>query len=103
MSAFNLRQIETEVNKIVGRNAGKYVGNLKREQRIFALRQHHFLMADCDNKGNLIPKDLLVQFLGVKIRNESHYVLICRNCVDDAEGLLHILMKNHIEKVKSLI
>ena len=66
-SAFNLSQLSNEVSQIGNRQLDKYIGNLKREKKCPALRQHHFLVADCDDKGNLIKKDLLVQFVGVKV------------------------------------
>ena len=100
MSTFNLLQLEKEVNNLDARKIDKYVGNLRREKKFFALRQHHFLMADCDEKGNLTSKDLFVQFLGVMTENQRKYVLLCRNCVDDVEGFLHILLKTNIKKVR---
>ena len=99
MSTFNLLQLEKEDNNLDARMIDKYVGNLRQEKKFFALRQH-FLMADCDEKGNLTSKDLFVQFLGVMTENQRKYVLLCRNCVDDVEGLLHILLKTNIKKVR---
>ena len=55
-STFNLNQLSNEVSQIENRQLDKYVGNLKREKKGSALRHHHFLIADCDDKGNLIKR-----------------------------------------------
>ena len=97
-SVFDLSYLSHEVENIdvSDRQFDKYVGHLKRENKCIALRQHHFLLAECDDKGNLTKKDLFVQFVGVKVDNERKYVLLCRKRNMETEGLLQILLKRNI-------
>ena len=62
-SVFDLSYLSHEVENIdvSDRQFDKYVGHLKRENKCIALRQHHFLLAECDDKGNISKKDLFVQ------------------------------------------
>ena len=56
-----------------------YIGNLRRENKLKSLRQHHFLSPDCDNSGHLLNKDVFVQFVGTKVYNDKDILKECVN------------------------
>ena len=99
MSTFNLLQLEKEVNNLDTRKIDKYVG--WNGKRIFlAWDNIIFWWQIVTKKETWRAKIYLCNFLGVMTENQRKYVLLCRNCVDDVEGLLHILLKTNIKKVR---
>ena len=54
MSTLNLRSLSVEINEIDQRKQlDNYIGHLRRENRVKALRQFYFLVPDCDPIGRL--------------------------------------------------
>ena len=49
----------------VNKRESYYAGNLKRNNRIKALSQHHFVIPDCDDIGNLKATYVFVQYVGL--------------------------------------
>ena len=101
-SVFDLSDISHETENIQMQNDrifDKYVGHLKREKQCRTLRQHHFLVADCDKQGNLTKKEVFVQFVGVKSGDKITYILLCHGCNEQREGLLQVLLKNDIQPI----
>ena len=103
MSRINLRSISDEINQICSedqnRRLDKYIGHLRRENKARALRQHHFLISDCDKAGNLTEKDIFVQFVGTtSVTGEKKFILLCKSCNENVKGLLHIFLKSNIEE-----
>ena len=83
MDLSNLSEALENVNK----RESYYAGNLKRNCKIKALSQHHFVIPDCDDIGNLKAAYVFVQYVGVKIDKEIDHLLICRNCNKEAGSL----------------
>ena len=54
-----------------------YGGNLKRHKKLKALSQHHFIVPDCDDFGDLLQAYVFVQFVGIMLGNEFGHILIC--------------------------
>ena len=102
MSRFNLRSISEEISKICNedqnRKLDKYIGHLRRENKARALRQHHFLISDCDSTGSLTNKDIFVQFVGTTlVTGEKKFILLCKMCNENVRGLLHIFLKSGLK------
>ena len=70
-----------------------YEGNLKRHKKLKTLSQHHFIVPDCDDFGDLLQSYVFVQFVGIMLGNEFDHILICHKCNEEAESLQQILMK----------
>ena len=73
-----------------------YGGNLKRHKKLKALSQHHFIVPDCYDFGELLQTYVFVQFVGVMLENEFDHILICHKCNEETESLQQILMKGKI-------
>ena len=67
--------------------------------RINALSQHHLVIPDCDDIGNLKVAYVFVQYVGVEIEEEIDHLLICRSCNKEAESLQQILMQGTVESI----
>ena len=68
-------------------------GNLKRHKKLKALSQHHFIVPDCDDFGDLLQTYVFVQIVGIMLGNEFDHIFICHKCNEEAESLQQILMK----------
>ena len=75
-----------------------YVGNLKRAERFYSLNWHHFLMAAADEYGNLLKKNILVQFIGCKIDGKIKSLLLCNECNEECSSLQQILMRGELSE-----
>ena len=73
-----------------------YVGNLKRAKRFYPLEWFHFLMASADNSGNLLKKNVLVQYIGCKIDGDYKFILLCKECNEEWDSLQQILMRGNV-------
>ena len=99
MSTLNLRSLSVEINEIDQRKQlDNYIGHLRRENRVKALRQFYFLVPDCDPIGRLKDIELFVQLVGVKFAEDTTHVLLCQSCNSNAKGLLHIFLKSNVDK-----
>ena len=67
--------------------------------RINALSQHHLVIPDCDDIGNLKVAYVFVQYVGVEIEEEIDHLLICSSCNKEAESLQQILMQGTVESI----
>ena len=50
-------------------------------------------MASADRNGNLLKKNVLVQYIGCKIDGEKKYLLLCQECNEECSSLQQILMR----------
>ena len=78
------------------RSVSFYVGNLRRAKRFYSLNWHHFLMASADEYGNLLKKNILVQYIGCKIDRKMKYLLLCNECNEECSSLQQILMRGEL-------
>ena len=78
MPNLSLRSLSDEL-KTIGekQHLDRFIGNLRREKAVKALRHFHYLVPDCDEVGNLKNTQLFVQLVGVKFDEEIKYVLLC--------------------------
>ena len=99
MRNLNLRSLSEELKTIDEKqHLDRYIGNLRRENGVKALRHFHYLVPDCDEVGNLKNTQLFVQLVGVKFDDEIKHVLLCQSCNKNAKGLLHIFLRSNIDR-----
>ena len=78
------------------RSISFYIGNLRRSKRFYTLNWHHFLMADADRHGNLLKRNILVQYIGCVINGQKTFLLLCQECNDECSSLQQILIRGNL-------
>ena len=53
-------------------------------------------MASADEYGNLLKKNILVQYIGCKIDRKMKYLLLCNECNEECSSLQQILMRGEL-------
>ena len=84
------------MNKMSNRSISFYIGNLRRSKRFYTLNWHHFLMADADRHGNLLKRNILVQYIGCVINGQKTFLLLCQECNDECSSLQQILIRGNL-------